>query len=354
MGKRDQLVLANRPKGNITPGETFKLVTVPRPSEKGIPDGHVLVEALYLSMDPAMRGWLDDRRSYIPPVKIGEVMRSFTIARVVAVAKSGVSKVKQGDIVTCMLGIQEVGILPESQVEKPYPIAPGSGLKLSDLVGVLGITGLTAYFGMEKIGKVKPGDTVVVSAAAGATGSVAAQLAKMAGAKRVIGIAGGEEKCRLLKEELGLDVALDYKAKDFRQKLKEATPDFVDVFFDNVGGEILDLVLSRANKFARFVICGGISQYNSTEHQGPGKYFFNVITQRIRVEGFVVTDYVEEWPAATAKLAKWVSEGKLKRRETLVRGGIKAAEGALQLLFDGKNVGKVVVEVKNPDEVAKL
>ncbi|KAK4161913.1 hypothetical protein QBC43DRAFT_91807 [Cladorrhinum sp. PSN259] len=345
-----QLVLANRPKGNIIPGETFKILEIPYPAVSDIPSGHVLVEALYLSMDPAMRGWLDDRRSYIPPVKIGEVMRSFTIARVVAIAKSGVTKVKPGDIVTCMLGIQEIGVLPESQVDTPYRVTPGSGLQLSDLVGVLGITGLTAYFGMEKVGKVKPGDTVVVSAAAGATGSVAAQLAKMAGAKRVIGIAGGEEKCRLLKEELGLDVALDYKAKDFRQKLKQATPDFVDVYFDNVGGEILDLMLNRANKFARFVICGGISQYNSTTHSGPGKYFFNVITQRIRMEGFVVMDYVKEWPEATKKLAQWVAEGKLKRRETLVKGGIKAAEGAMQLLFDGKNVGKVVVEVKNPYE----
>ncbi|KAK4222098.1 putative NADP-dependent oxidoreductase [Podospora fimiseda] len=349
-----QLVLAKRPTGNIIPGETFNLVNIPTPSVKDIPDRHVLVEALYFSVDPAMRGWLDDRRSYIPPVKIGEVMRSLTVSRVLAVA-SGVTKFQPGDIVTCMLGIQEVGILPESQVDKAFPIAPGSGLKLSDLLGVLGITGLTAYFGMEKIGKVKPGDTVVVSAAAGATGSVAAQLAKLAGAKRVIGIAGGKEKCRLLKEELGLDEALDYKANDFRQKFKEATPDYVDVFFDNVGGEILDLMLSRANAFARFVICGGISQYNNSTHQGPGKYFFNVITQRVRMEGFIVMDYMKEWPEATAKLAKWVSEGKLKRKETLVKGGIKAAEGALQLLFEGKNVGKVVVEVKGPeDPVAKL
>lgn len=222
-----KLVLAQRPKSNIVPGETFKVVQTPAPTEADLKDGHLLLESLYVSFDPAMRGWLDDKRSYIPPVQIGEVMRAGTISRVLA-SKS--SKASPGDIVLAMLGIQEVGILPEAQVEKAFALPPNG--KLTDLMGALGMTGLTAYFGMTKIGAPKAGDTVVVSAAAGATGSVAAQIAKIAGA-RVIGIAGGEAKRKWLEEELGLDVGLDYKAPDFKQKFKEATPKFIDVYFDN-------------------------------------------------------------------------------------------------------------------------
>ncbi|KAK4457476.1 putative NADP-dependent oxidoreductase [Cladorrhinum samala] len=342
-----QLVLASRPTGSIIPGETFKLVEVPAPTEADVPNGHLLLESLYISMDPAMRGWLDDVRSYLPPVQIDEVMRASTVCRVI-VSKS--PKFKAGQIVTCVLGIREYGILPESQVENPFPFPPGSGLRASDLLGVLGMTGLTAWVGMTKIGQPKPGETVVVSAAAGATGSVAAQIAKIAGA-RVIGIAGGADKCRWLKQEVGLDVALDYKAPDFKKKLREATPNFVDVYFDNVGGEILDLTLARANKFARFAICGAISQYNSrTKQSALGQSFFNIITQRVRMEGFIVLDHVKEFPKALSELSKWVAEGKLKRMETVVKGGVKAAEGAMLQLFEGKNLGKLVVEVKNPEQ----
>lgn len=222
-----QIELAERPTGDVIPGKTFRHTTVVAPTEAQVQDGQLLLENLYLSLDPAMRGWLEDRRSYVPPVQIGEIMRGIAIARVLA-SKS--SKAKPGDLVTATMGFAEVRILPESMVEEAIPL-PSNG-KVTDLLGPLGITGLTAYFGMTKIGVPKPGETVVVSAAAGATGSVAAQIAKIAGA-RVIGTAGSDEKVRWLKEELGLDVALNYKDPDFTEKLKEATPNYIDVFWDN-------------------------------------------------------------------------------------------------------------------------
>ncbi|KAL2268303.1 hypothetical protein VTJ83DRAFT_3149 [Remersonia thermophila] len=343
-----QLVLAERPTGGIVPGKTFQLRRVPAPTEADLKEGQLLLESLYVSFDPAMRGWLDDRRSYVPPVQIGEVMRAMTISRVLA---SRSAKARPGDIVTATLGIREVGIVNENLVDPPMP---GLSLdRVTDLLGVFGITGLTAFFGMTKIGEPKAGETVVVSAAAGATGSVAAQIAKIAGA-RVIGIAGSDDKCRWLKEELGLDVALNYKDRDFKKKFKEVTPKYIDVFFDNVGGEQLEMALARANTFARFVMCGGISQYNSNAPSGPSRAFFNVISQRIKMQGFIVFDYAKEYQAALAQLAQWVAEGKLKRRETIIKGGIASADEAFKQLFQGGNIGKLMIEVKKPEETARL
>ncbi|KAH6847253.1 hypothetical protein B0I37DRAFT_354021 [Chaetomium sp. MPI-CAGE-AT-0009] len=344
-----QLELVERPTGSIVPGKTFRQRSVAAPTEADLKDGELLLECLYVSFDPAMRGWLDDRRSYIPPVQIGEVMRAGTISRVLA---SRSDKAKAGDIVTAALGIREVGIMPESQVELASALAPGA--KVTDLMGVFGLTGLTAYFGMTKIGEPKAGDTVVVSAAAGATGSVAAQIAKIAGA-RVIGTAGSDEKCRWLKEELGLDVALNYKDADFKEKFKEATPKFIDVFFDNVGGEQLEMALARANTFSRFVMCGAISQYNAgASRSGPAKNFFNVIGQRIKMQGFIVFDYASEYAAARTQIGQWLAEGKLQRKETILKGGVAASEEALDYLFQGRNIGKLMVEVKNPEDAARL
>lgn len=227
-----QLELAARPKGPILPGKTFRLASVPAPSESSLREGQLLLEVLYVSFDPAMRGWLDDRRSYLPPVPVGGVMRATTISRVVA-SKSKSGKVKKGDVVVSLTGIREYAVVEEGEVEvAPPALIKAGGGKVTDLLGVFGTTGLTAYFGMTKIGMPKKGDTVVVSAAAGATGSVAAQIAKIAGA-RVIGTAGSDEKCRWLKEELGLDEALNYKDPEFKRKFKEATPKFIDVYFDN-------------------------------------------------------------------------------------------------------------------------
>ncbi|KAH8903336.1 zinc-binding dehydrogenase [Coniochaeta sp. PMI_546] len=339
--------LAERPNPYIVPGQTFTQRTAPAPTASDLKPDQVLVENLYLSLDPAMRGWLNDARSYVPPVQIGEVMRGGTVARVLA---STSSNFKEGDLVTTFGNVwTEVLILPAQQATL-VQLPPNA--KITDAMGVLGMTGLTAYFGMTEIGQPKKGETVVVSGAAGATGSVAGQIAKIAGA-RVVGIAGQDEKVKWLKEELGFDVALNYNDPDFKAKFKEATPDFVDVYWDNVGGEQLDLALGRANKFARFVECGMISSYNSKEVEGP-KNIRNVVAQRVRMQGFIVFDYVEKYAAGKKQLAEWLSEGKLRRKETIIKGGLKAAEEGLLQLFKGQNIGKMLVEIKNPDEGAKL
>lgn len=258
-----QITLAHRPSSGIIPNHTFAPVTVPIPSASSLAPNQLLLETLYLSLDPAMRGWIEDKRSYLPPVKIGAVMRAYGLARVLA---STSSRAQPGDLVAGTFGMAEHVVVPEALVEEVNPGIPGG--KVTDALGVLGMTGLTAYFGMTKIGEPKAGETVVVTAAAGATGSVAAQIAKISGA-RVVGIAGSEEKVKWLVEEVGVDVGLNYNDPEFRKKFEEATPRFVDVFWDNVGGEQLEMGLARANKFARFVMCGGISQYNEKEKKGP-------------------------------------------------------------------------------------
>ena len=216
-----------------------------------------------------------------------------------------------------------------------------------------GMTGLTAYFGMLDVGRVQKGDLVVVSGAAGATGSVAGQLAKIKGAT-VIGIAGSEEKCKWLTESLGFDKALNYKAEDFAKQFREITkPKLIDLYFDNVGGDILDLALSRAAPHARFVMCGGISQYNAAVQKGPKNYLM-IVSMRIRMEGFIVTDYEKEFDGARKELAGWVKDGKLKRGETIIEGGLRQAEQALVSLYSGANTGKMLVEVKKLDDKARL
>ncbi|KAK1844233.1 NADP-dependent leukotriene b4 12-hydroxydehydrogenase [Colletotrichum chrysophilum] len=257
------IVLAERPKAEIVPGQTFKSEQKPVPKAEDLKDGEILIENWYLSLDPAMRGWLNDKRSYLPPVQIGETMRGATVGRVVA-SKS--SKAKEGDVLPVFGGWSEYAVLHDSRIE-PVSAFPAVSQPV-DYLSAIGMTGLTAYFGMLRVGDPQPGETVVVSGAAGATGSVAGQIAKLKGA-RVVGIAGSDDKCRWLTEELGFDAALNYKDPEFKQKFKEATPDFINVYFDNVGGEILDMALARAKEHSRFVMCGGISQYNSATPQGP-------------------------------------------------------------------------------------
>ncbi|KAI1632173.1 hypothetical protein F4809DRAFT_628939 [Biscogniauxia mediterranea] len=336
-------VLAERPKADIIPGQTFRLETSPAPTADQLKDGEVLVEVLYLSLDPAMRGWLNDARSYVPPVAIGEKMRGGTISRVLA---SKNPKVKDGDLVYASCGWTEVAIVNEKQFET---LQLPEGAKITDALGVLGMTGLTAYFGLSKIGNPKPGETVVVSGAAGATGSVVGQICKLKGA-RVVGIAGSDEKCAWLRSELGFDAALNYKSATFREDLRAATPDYIDVYWDNVGGEILDAALARAATRARFVMCGSISGYNAPGRAAAGgkgvQNLFMVTAQRIRMEGFIVFDYAAEYPAARAELGRWLAEGKIKRKETIVRGGLPVADSAIRQLFEGKNTGKLLVEVK--------
>lgn len=347
------VTLAERPKANIIPGETFKLNTDNKtPNPSSLQDGQILFQTFYMSLDPAMRGWLNDTRSYIPPVQIGAVMRAGGSTGRVVASKS--SKFQQGDIVyTTAAGWAEYSVVKDKDVQPVPDTGEGKRRSAIDSLSVVGMTGLTAYFGIIKIGEVKQGDMVVVSGAAGATGSVVGQICKIKGAT-VVGIAGSDEKCRWLTEELGFDKALNYKSTNFAKEFREATkPRLIDVYFDNVGGEILDLALSRAAPFARFVMCGGISQYNEAVAKGPKNYLM-IVSMRIRMQGFIVMDFTEEWPQARQQLAQWVKEGKIKRGETIVEGGLKEAEQALVRLYEGANTGKMLVEVAKWDEGAKL
>ncbi|KAK7923458.1 zinc-binding dehydrogenase [Apiospora marii] len=334
-------VLAERPTGNVEVGKTFRMEKGPAPTADQLKDGEILVEALYLSLDPAMRGWLNDMRSYVPPVAIGEKMRGASVAKVLA---SKNANVKEGSLVTGFTGWTEIAILGDKQFEV---VELPKGAEVTDAVGVLGMTGLTAYFGLLKIGKPVKGDTVVVSGAAGATGSVVAQIAKLKGC-RVVGIAGTDDKCAWLKQDLGLDEALNYKSPTFKEDFKKATPDFINVYYDNVGGEILDMALARAAFRSRFVMCGSISGYNNPNKEASAgiKNLFNVTAQRIHMEGFIVFDFIADYAEGRRELSQWLADGSLKRKATIVKGGLQEAERAFSHLFEGKNTGKLLVEVK--------
>jgi NADPH-dependent curcumin reductase CurA len=335
-----RIVLQERPKGDIIPDRTFKQLQVSlnelKPKEK-----EVLVKVNYISLDPAMRGWLDDRRSYVPPVKIGETMRASVIGTVVE-AGSG-SRFSKGDIVTGTLGWAEYFVAPDKFLEK---VSIPQGAQMLDFLGVLGMTGLTAYFGLLEVGKIKAGETLVVSGAAGATGSIVCQIGKIKGAK-VVGIAGGPDKCKWLKETLGVDEAIDYKSADFHAQCKQKIG-YLDVFFDNVGGEILDYMLTRLNKGARIALCGAISDYNSREKPSGLKSYLNLISQRARIEGFIVFDYAAQYPTALAEMAGWLAEGRIQRKFHVVEG-ISKAPSTLPLLFSGGNTGKLVIKVADPE-----
>ncbi|KAB5562985.1 hypothetical protein GE09DRAFT_1056729 [Coniochaeta sp. 2T2.1] len=332
----------------IVPGKTFTQRTTPAPSPSSLGPNQLLLQTLYISLDPAMRGWIEPKPSYLPPVPLGAVMRSATISRVLSSTSPSFSS---GDLVTTFgPGWTEYQVLP---ADACHPVVLPPGGRVTDVLGALGLNGWTAYFGLKEIAKVKRGETVVISGAAGATGSVAGQIAKNVYGARVVGIAGGEEKCRWLREELGFDVALDYKGREFEREFEEATGSGVDVFWDNVGGEILDLALGRANKHGRFVECGMISQVNLKEPVAL-KNLFNIVYQRINFQGFIVLDFAARYPEAGQQLAAWLAEGKIKSRDTIVKGGLKVAEEALLKLFEGHNIGKMMVEVKNPDEEWKV
>ncbi|KAI9372441.1 hypothetical protein BJX61DRAFT_447186 [Aspergillus egyptiacus] len=341
-----QIIYNTPPAPAINPSlesGTFRLRTASLPDKNNVPANKLLVRVHYLSLDPAMRQWLTAKRSYIEPVKLGAVMRGQSIAQVVAVGRDlrATSDFKPGDWVTAYSGWQEYALLGTKEVEK---ITIPAGGRPTDAMSVLGMTGLTAYFGMVEIGQPRAGDTVVVSGAAGATGMVAGQIAKIKGAKRVVGLAGSDDKCEFLVKELGFDAAINYKSPDWRKQLKEATPEYIDVYFDNVGGEILDACLARAARDSRFVICGAISQYNSAKPQGPAS-FMNVISQRITLKGFIVFDFAKKYSSALQEMATWLEQGKLKRKEHIVPGGLEAAPQALVDLYGGVNTGKMMVEV---------
>jgi NADPH-dependent curcumin reductase CurA len=298
-------------------------------------DGEVLVKVLFLSLDPAMRGWMNDAPSYVPPVGIGEVMRAIGVGQVVESRASGLS---EGDHVTGLFGIQEYATLAADALT---PIDAGLA-PLTAYLNALGMPGMTAYFGLLEVGKAQEGDTVLVSGAAGAVGATTGQIAKIKGC-RAVGIAGGPEKCRLLVEEYGYDAAIDYKSDDLRKALREHAPDRVNVFFDNVGGDILDAALARLARGARVAICGAVSQYNEARMTGPSNYM-SLLVNRASMTGFVVFDYAARYGDAAREIGGWMAEGKLKSREQVVEG-IETFPDTLLMLFRGENMGKLVLQV---------
>lgn len=329
-----RVVLANRPAGEPS-GQDFRVEEAPVP-EPG--PGQVLVRAIYLSLDPYMRGRMRDVVSYAPVVQIGEVMPGGVVGEVV---KSLNPAFKVGDIVEERVGWQEYAIGGGPTMRKIDPtLAP-----ISTANGVLGMTGLTAYFGLYEVGQPKPGETVVVSAASGAVGQIVGQLAKLAGC-RAVGIAGGKEKCAFVTNELGFDACIDYKAtSDLDAALKAACPQGIDVYFDNVGGPITDAVMVNLNFWARVSLCGAISQYNAdTPQMGPRLPGF-FVGRRVTMRGFIVSDFIARFPQAREQMARWVRSGQLKWREDVVAGGIDKAPAAFVGLLKGQNFGKLLVQV---------
>ncbi|MDI9835288.1 NADP-dependent oxidoreductase [Streptomyces sp. KAU_LT] len=327
-----QVRLAARPVGEPRPTDWEH--TREPVGEPG--DGEFLVQVLYLSIDPAMRGWMNAGRSYIRPVEIGEVMRAGAIGRVIASRHPGFAV---GDHVSGSFGVQKFCVSDGRGVTTVDPEAA----PLPTYLGALGMSGLTAYFGLVDIGRPEPGQTVVVSGAAGAVGSVAGQVAKALGC-RVVGIAGGEEKCRLVVDEFGFDAAIDYRGEDIRKALRTHAPDGVDVYFDNVGGDVLDAVLPRLARGARVIVCGAVSQYNSTEPKGPANYL-SLLVNRATMTGMVVFDYADRYGEGVARLARWRAEGRLTSLEDVATGGVAAFPDTLMRLFRGENRGKLVLKI---------
>jgi NADPH-dependent curcumin reductase CurA len=332
-----QTRLAARPNGMPKRSDwQFTTEPVVEPAEGG-----VLVKTLALSLDPAMRGWMNEGKSYIPPVGIGEVMRAGGIGIVIA-SKNAAFTV--GDTVSCTPGIQEYCLIPADQVKRQGLLKIDLRLgTMTQWLNVLGMPGMTAYFGLMDVGHPQPGETVVVSGAAGAVGQTVGQLAKIKGC-RVVGIAGGPAKCEWVVKELGFDACVDYKAGNVKDDLRTECPKGIDVYFDNVGGEILDIVLTRLARKARIIICGAISQYNNTTPvQGP-KNYLSLLVHRARMEGIVVFDYAERFPIAVKELAGYLNDGRMKSREDIV-AGIDTFPEALLKLFNGENFGKLVLQV---------
>lgn len=327
-----RVILSARPDG-LPSDEHFEVEEVPEP-EPG--EDQIVVAVSHISLDPAMRGWMRDVPSYLPPVGIGEVMRAGAVGRVTASRNAGFA---EGDHVLGTFGVTEHALSDGKGLQKLDPDAAS----LPTYLGALGMTGMTAYFGLLDVGRPKEGDTVVVSGAAGAVGSITGQIARLKGC-RVVGIAGGEEKCRYVVEELGFDACIDYKGSDVGKGLREHAPDGVDVYFDNVGNPTLDTVLTRINRGARVVICGAIAQYNQDTMAGPANYMM-LLVQRARMEGFLVFDYARRFGEAAQEIAGWLADGSLVTREDVVRGSVADFPTVLRRLFDGDNIGKLVLEI---------
>lgn len=331
-----KVVLKSRPVG-MPESENFDIVEEPA----GVPgDNEMLVKTLWLSLDPYMRGRMSDRESYAKPLQIGEVITGGIVGEVV---ESKNADYPVGTLVSAMHGWQSMAVAKpdDYRLFKVDPeLAP-----ISTAVGVTGMPGQTAYFGLLKLGKPQAGETVVVSAASGAVGSVVGQIAKIQGS-RAVGVAGGAEKCRYVTQELGFDVCVDYKAPDFAEQLKAACPDGVDVYFENVGGEVLEAVAPLLNKGARVPVCGFISAYNTTDFSTvkTPEMVLGALPNPPESRFFIVTEWIEEFDASTEQLGKWIQEGKLKYRETVVEG-LENAPEAFKMLFTGDNFGKLMIKV---------
>ena len=327
-----QLILNKRPKG-MPDSDTWSLQEAPIPE---IENGELLIQNHYISLDPAMRGWMNDSKSYIEPVALGDVMRAGTIGKVI---KSKNNKFNIGQTVTGWGGVQQYTI---SNGENLYPV-DDSQVPMTKFLGVLGMPGMTAYFGILEVGKIQSGDVVVVSGGAGAVGSVVGQIAKIKGCY-VVGIAGGKEKCDYITNQLGFDAAIDYKSQNVFEAVKETCPKGIDVYFDNVGGEILEAALSRLRKKARIVICGAISQYNNIDDMKGPRNYMSLLVNRATMQGMVVMDYADRYPEAMQEMAGWMQQGNLKSKETIFEG-IENFQETFKRLFTGDKLGKLILKV---------
>ncbi|HEV2975159.1 MAG TPA: NADP-dependent oxidoreductase [Solirubrobacteraceae bacterium] len=328
-----RMVLAERPSGMVDE-RTVRL----EESDVPVPgDGEALARVRYLSIDPTIRTWMDDAPGYLPPIALDEVIRSGGVAEVIS---GNTDEYEPGQLLFGFTGWQDYVLASSANGYQALPLGVPPTLALS----LFGVTGMTAYFGLIDVGRVKEGDVVVVSGAAGATGSTVGQIAKIKGAKKVIGIAGGPQKCAHIVDELGFDEAIDYKNDDVAARLREAAPEGVDLYFDNVGGAILDACLAQLALRGRIVLCGAIASYNDRSAAPGIANTSALIIRRGRMEGFLILDYFDRMPAAREEMAKWLGEGKIKSSEHLVEGLERAPE-ALNLLFTGGNTGKVIVEL---------
>ena len=328
-----KMILINRPTG-IPEKNTWSFE---EELISEIKDGQILIKHQYISLDPAMRGWMNNSKSYIPPVEIGTVMRAGTVGEVIQVNNN--TNFKVGDFVSGWGGVQEYSISDG----KNYSIIKDKNNPIYRYLGALGMPGMTAYFGIINEGKIKSGDIVLVSAAAGAVGSLVGQIAKIKGCK-VIGIAGGNEKCKYVKEQLGFDEVIDYKNDNIYSALKKYCPEGIDVYFDNVGGEILDAALAKLRMNARIVICGAISQYNNTSRtKGPSNYL-SLLVNRATMSGMVVFDYKNDYPMAINQISEWFNQGKLKSNESIFEGIDNFYEIFLKL-FNGNKRGKLILKI---------
>jgi len=334
MATSRKILLCQRPVEMFT-DSCFEVIEarVPEPG-----DGEAVVKVEYLSLDPAMRGWVRDERSYLPPVQLGDVMRSGAAGHVVA---SNNPELPVGAAVMGMLGWQEHALIG-GNTGAMANVLP-EGIHLLDSLSIFGSTGITAYFGLLDIGQPKEGDTIVVSGAAGGVGSIAGQIGKIVGC-RVVGIAGTKEKCSWVVDELGFDACIDYRTENVADALADNCPNGVDVYFDNVGGDILDAALQNMNDFGRIVACGMISRYNDADPEPGPRHITNIVKRRLRMQGFIVIDFWARFAEAAMQLAVWAGEGKLKNRVQVVDGFLSAPT-AVNMLFTGANTGKLVVKL---------